>query len=125
MGDSLLNERNISARQFERFIRERARYDAEHFDRDRTLLLISVGAGGEMGEAMDHFKKVVRDYDADFDLYPADKRQEALLEFGDALNYFTRCAHEFGFTLEQIMAANVVKLERRDAGLEPGRPGRK
>ena len=36
-----------------------------------------------------------------------------LLELGDVLHYLTRIGQKFGMTLEQIMAANMDKLDKR------------
>lgn len=78
---------------------------------DRTMTIMCCGAAGETGEYLEHVKKVVRDYDGDFGGYP--KREEALLEFGDALHYMTRIYRLFGFTYDQIVQANMKKLDER------------
>lgn len=83
----------------------------KHGGFDRTLLVMCCGAAGETGEYLEHIKKVMRDYDGDFAGYP--NREEALLEFGDALHYLTRLYQIFGFTYEQVVEANMKKLDRR------------
>lgn len=80
---------------------------------DRTYAIMIAGAAGETGEVLEHVKKVIRDNDANFDTYP--KREEALLEFGDAFHYLTRLYRLFGFTYEQIVQANMKKLDERFA----------
>lgn len=80
---------------------------------DRTMAIMCCGAAGETGEVLEHVKKVLRDNDADFDSYP--KRHEALLEFGDAFHYLTQLYRLFGFTYEQIVQANMKKLDERFA----------
>ena len=79
----------------------------------KLLAVMGLGMCGEAGEASEHFKKVLRDYDCDFAAYPEEKRMEALLEFGDALHYLLKCADQFGFMLEDIMTTNMDKLDKR------------
>ena len=81
----------------------------------RAFAIAACGAGGETGEFLDHFKKVIRDYNGDFSSYPAPKREEALLELGDALHYMVVIMQHFGFTLEEVMATNMDKLDKRRA----------
>jgi hypothetical protein len=92
----------------------------------KDLAVMGMGLGGEAGEATEHFKKVVRDYDGDFAAYPAHKRSEALLEYGDALHYLLKQAAQFGFTLDHIMMANMDKLDarRNRPSWRPLAPGR-
>lgn len=75
----------------------------------KGLAVMAAGAAGETGEYMEHFKKVIRDYDGDFANYP--KRAAAMLEFGDALYYLVRIMQCFGFTMKMVMAANMQKLD--------------
>jgi NTP pyrophosphatase (non-canonical NTP hydrolase) len=79
----------------------------------KDLTVMGMGLCGEAGEASDHFKKVIRDYNSDFNSYPPDKWWEAKLEYGDALHYLLKQAHQFGFTLEELMTANMDKLDAR------------
>ncbi len=85
----------------------------------REIAIMGLGGSGETGEWQEHLKKVIRDYNPnahyaiDLSVYPAAKRAEALLEFGDALHYMLKCAGLFGFTLEEIMEANMDKLDTR------------
>lgn len=83
------------------------------YDYLKDLAVMGMGLTGEAGEAQEHFKKVVRDYDGNFQAYPPEKRQEALLEYGDTLHYLLKQAAEFGFTLEELMTANMDKLDAR------------
>lgn len=71
-----------------------------------------LGLAGEAGEVIEHVKKYARgDYDIE------NKKREILLEMGDVLWYLTRLANDFGFSLEQIIEANVDKLiDRRKNG---------
>lgn len=77
------------------------------------LITMGMGLCGEAGEASEHFKKVIRNYDGNFKEYPPAKRNEARLEYGDALHYLLKQAGQFGFTLEGLMAANMDKLDKR------------
>jgi|SRR5579864_5788 len=82
----------------------------------RGMAIMACGACGETGEYMEHFKKVIRDYNGDFRAYLNSspmKRQEVLYEFGDALHYMVRIMQYFDFTLEQAMEANIYKLDKR------------
>ncbi len=71
----------------------------------RDLYIMSTGLAGETGEVMEHLKKHVRNGVLD---------KEALkLELGDVLAYLAMITNEFGMTLDEIMEANVAKLEAR------------
>jgi NTP pyrophosphatase (non-canonical NTP hydrolase) len=94
---------------FEGYVESNFGLVAENWD--RTMTVMCCGAAGETGEVLEHVKKVIRDNDANFDTYP--KREEALLEFGDAFHYLTRLYRLFGFTYEQIVQANMKKLDER------------
>lgn len=82
---------------------------------DRALYIAALGLAGECGEVVDHFKKIVRDHNCKPDRYPPKKRRELLLEFGDEFHYFVYLLNRAGFTLPEIMAANIQKLDRRYA----------
>jgi len=71
----------------------------------RDLYIMSTGLGGETGEVLELLKKHVRN----------DRviNTELLLELGDVLHYLTRIAQHFGMSLEQIMEANMMKLDAR------------
>ena len=73
----------------------------------RELYIMGLGIGGEAGEVQELLKKHVRDDREIVD--------DLLLELGDVLHYLTRIASQFGITLEEVMAANHEKIERRHA----------
>ena len=73
----------------------------------RELFIMSVGIGFEAGEVQELLKKHVRD--------GREIHADLLLELGDVLHYLTRIAHQFGFTLDQVMEANRDKIEARHA----------
>lgn len=66
----------------------------------------ALGLSGESGEFSDHVKKHL-DHG-----HPLD-REHCKKELGDILWYVTRGALALGFTLSEIMEANVDKLNRR------------
>lgn len=70
--------------------------------------------GGEVGEILNKWKKIIRDQDGVItDLQCA----EMLSECGDTLYYLTRVTKELGFSLATCAAHNRFKLEgRKEAG---------
>jgi hypothetical protein len=89
--------------------------------KSREWLIAALGLGGESaevlgglldmllatGRASEHLKKHYRD-----GKHPG----EALkLELGDALHYLVVLAHSYGWSLRDLMHANMKKLEARDA----------
>ena len=71
------------------------------------LFVMTTGLGGEVGEVLEKLKKLVRDgtYDG----------EGLARELGDVLFYLTTIARKFGYSLEDIMAINVAKLNDRSA----------
>jgi NTP pyrophosphatase (non-canonical NTP hydrolase) len=92
-----------------------SRRRASSGDSLRDLYIMTVGLGGEAGEVQELLKKHVRDGRLD--------TQDLLLELGDVLHYLTRIAGRFGFTLDDVMEANVQKIEAR--ARERGEPALK
>ena len=87
---------------FEQFIRDgsfRTKGDIE------SLFVMTVGLAGESGEVCELLKKYVRD---DKEIHG-----DLLLELGDVLHYLTMIAHTFDMSLDDIMKANIHKLEER------------
>lgn len=70
-----------------------------------SLFVMTAGLGGETGEVLEHFKKLVRDNKFD--------RNAFRLEMGDVLYYWVRMTQWAGMTLDEITDANVRKLARR------------
>lgn len=81
-------------------------------ERIRQLALVAVGLPGEVGEALEHVKKHLRDGVID---------EHALgLELGDALYCLTKLALLYGFTLGDLQRLTRGKLQRRAAlGKDP------
>lgn len=73
----------------------------------RSLAIMSLGIAGESGEVCDILKKFIRTGK------PMD-RKALTLELGDLLYYVNRTAAQFGIPIEQVMSANVRKIERRN-----------
>ncbi len=66
----------------------------------------ATGLAGEAGEVVDHIKKVV------FHRHALD-RDKMKKELGDTLWYLTALCTKFGFSLEDVMQANIEKLKKR------------
>lgn len=75
------------------------------FDKLRDIFIASTGLAGEVGEVSEILKKHQRDGVLD-DIKLA-------MEMGDVLHYLTKIAQTYGFSLEDIMAINKLKLESR------------
>ena len=68
----------------------------------------ALGLAGETGEVVEHLKKHYRD-----GKHPGAALK---LELGDVLHYLTVIAQSYGWSLQDLMDANVCKLIARDAG---------
>jgi NTP pyrophosphatase (non-canonical NTP hydrolase) len=88
---------------------------AKDFDQERTDWCLTLGLVGEAGEFAEKVKKRYR-------LTPLLKpNSEMAAELGDVLWYLSRLAAYYGYTMTQIMALNVAKLEsRRTRGVLQG-----
>jgi NTP pyrophosphatase (non-canonical NTP hydrolase)/nucleoside 2-deoxyribosyltransferase len=75
------------------------------FDMDLNYAII--GICGEAGECAEWYKKAI------LRKQPDSVEEGLLTELGDVLYYVTRAALLQGWTLEQVMAANQEKLERK------------
>ncbi len=83
------------------------------------LYVVTAGLHGECGELVEHFKKHVRD--GTHVAGPSGRakrgeldRDKVRLEFGDALHYLVRLARMHGFTVTEIIDANIAKLEAKE-----------
>lgn len=80
------------------------------------LAIATLGLNGEAGEVAEKIKKHLRG-----DVAHNPTEQDAVLareedvakELGDVLFYLTWLANYHGYTIEQIMALNILKLEDR------------
>lgn len=94
--------------QYARWVLERLSADVVS-DAEKMLSHNALGLAGETGEVIDHIKKIV------WHKKPLDeeRRQAMLLELGDVLFYYTAILERLDFTLEDVMTANVKKLDER------------
>lgn len=74
---------------------------------DKHLIIAGLGLGGEAGECQEHVKKYFRDQ--------KQPGEALLLELGDVIHYATVIGQKFGWSLKDIITANIKKLEARDA----------
>ncbi len=79
---------------------------------DSETWYFALGLAGEVGETIDHIKKMYRDDDGE--LTP-ERKQKILLELGDVSWYLSVLAKACGFDMSQVLAANVEKLQGRVA----------
>lgn len=101
---------SITAEQYQQFVDDGwfGRMPRRADDSDlRNLFIMGMGIGGEAGEVQELLKKSVRDGKLDLN--------DLKLELGDVLYYLSRIASWHGMTLTEVMEANVVKLEERQA----------
>ena len=70
------------------------------------ILWNAIGLGGESGEIEDLIKKgILHGHGVD--------REKLKKELGDCLWYIAGLATQYGFTLEDVMEANIAKLKER------------
>ena len=75
-------------------------------NRDEQILLAVMGLGGEAGEVVDYYKKVL------FHGHELD-RDKLIDETGDVLWYVAAMATALDVTLEEIAEYNIKKLRKR------------
>ena len=86
-----------------------------NFDKD-NLAIATLGLAGEAGEVAEKVKKHLRGDEAHNPLEHADilaRNNEVIKELGDVLFYLTWLANYHGFTLDGVIAANILKLTKR------------
>jgi NTP pyrophosphatase (non-canonical NTP hydrolase) len=80
------------------------------YPREHAVVYPALGLAGEAGEVAGKVKKALRDEDGTF----SDDRKNAIrLELGDVLWYVAQVASDLGLELEDIAAANLLKLAGR------------
>lgn len=85
-----------------------------------AVIYPALGLGGEAGEIQEKVKKRLRGDNSD-EQSNAQFRQELLKELGDPLWYITSLADDLGFTLQDVVDANVHKLtSRKERGVLKG-----
>lgn len=80
----------------------------------------ALGLSGESGEIAEKVKKWIRDEDYANGM-SVERREAILLELGDPLWYITSLADDLGYTLQDVVDANVNKLNsRKERGVLKG-----
>lgn len=79
-------------------------------DVDAQLMAQVLGLGGEAGEVLEKFKKIVRDKQGKLD---DTAKQEIVKELGDVLWYINAISHLIGSSLEEVACKNNEKLASR------------
>ena len=84
--------------------------DYAYGDANAQLMGMVLGLGGESGEVLEKFKKLLRDHQGT--ITETDK-QAIIKELGDILWYVTAVAHLLGSSLEEVARRNNAKLASR------------
>ena len=84
--------------------------DYAYGDANAQLMGMVLGLGGESGEVLEKFKKLLRDQQGT--ITEADK-QAIIKELGDILWYVTAVAHLLGSSREEVAQRNNAKLASR------------
>lgn len=97
---------------------EKARSTAIYPSLGNNFAYPALGLSGEAGEVCEKCKKIIRDQNSII----KDENVSAIKkEIGDVLWYCANLASEFGLTLEEIVIANIEKLQsRKDRGVLQG-----
>lgn len=74
------------------------------------VLALSNALGGEVGELQNVVKKILAQ---DQFFVPSPLNDKFVEEVGDVLWYVFRLVQKYGYTVEQIMNANITKLTER------------
>lgn len=95
--------------EYHEFVKSMKVYPEKH-----AIIYPALGLCGEAGEISEKVKKWLRG-DKELD------KQALLKELGDPLWYITSLADDLGFTLQDVVDANVEKLNsRKDRGVLKG-----
>lgn len=84
--------------------------DHDYGDVDAQLMAQVLGLGGEAGEVLEKFKKIVRDKQGKLD---DAAKQEIIKELGDVLWYVNAISYLIGSSLEDVARKNNEKLANR------------
>lgn len=94
---------------YQDFVRSMKLYPAKH-----AIVYPALGLAGEQGEIAEKIKKWLRK-DNELD------KEALLLELGDPLWYIAALADDLGYTLQEVVDANVSKLtSRKERGVLQG-----
>ncbi len=84
--------------------------DYAYGDANAQLMGMVLGLGGESGEVLEKFKKLLRDHQGTI---TEEDKQAIIKELGDILWYVTAVAHLLGSSLEEVARRNNAKLASR------------
>lgn len=110
--DLQLTRQNITANSFARYV-SNSRYQMVPTNTDPQALeclAVSNAFGGEAGELQNVVKKIIK---GGVFLQDSDLHEKFVLEAGDALHYLVSLIQLAGYSVEEIMARNVQKLDAR------------
>jgi len=82
------------------------------YPKDKALEYLGLGLAGEAGEVCGKLSKIIRDKHG---VVTSDTKEELKKEIGDCCWFISRLAVELGYSLEEILEANVAKLTSRKA----------
>lgn len=74
------------------------------------IVYCGLGLAGEAGEVADEIKKTIRN---DNGIITPERREKLKLELGDVGWYWLRIMKELGFTVDEVIEANIKKLTKR------------
>ena len=88
------------------------------YDKNMAVIYPTLGLTGEAGEVAEKVKKTLRDSSYGFN---AERKKQIALELGDVLWYAAALANDLGYSLDDIAAMNINKIEaRKNAGTVHG-----
>lgn len=94
--------------------------DMKVYPEEMRIIYPTLGLVGEAGEISEKVKKWIRDEDYANGMYIG-RRQAILDELGDPLWYIAALADDLGYSLQDVVHANVRKLtSRKDRGVLHG-----
>ena len=96
-------------KEYKDFTRTTAIYPSAKSGSIAEIMYLSLGLSGEAGEVANHVKKLYRDTDS------KDRRDKIAYELGDVFWYLIRLADALHLEVDEILRANMEKLEGRKA----------
>ncbi len=101
----------MTSKEYDDFVRSTAIFPKEH-----ALAYLTCKLAGEAGEVAE---KVGKTFRGDYTI--KDIKDQLILELGDVLWYLSALAQFLGYSIEEVMEANVTKLQsRKDRGVLQG-----
>jgi NTP pyrophosphatase (non-canonical NTP hydrolase) len=94
--------------KYQMFVAEMKRYPKQY-----SVMYPALGLCGEAGEIAEKVKKWLRDDMEGGQVMSEERREAILLELGDPLWYIAALAGDLGYTLQDVVDANVSKLTSR------------